>query len=71
MSSKGIEVNEHIDSLGILKGSNPALTYFCLELGNAHGFCKRLLVLGVEGFDIRMFGLFSISFVPDGFGMRA
>ena len=59
VSPAGMEVNESSGSPGIAEGSSPASTYFCLELGNAHRFCKRLPVWGVgvvvERFDIKCF----------------
>lgn len=41
-----------------------------LGLGNAPGFCKRPLVLRVEGFDTRVFCIFNSSFVLGSFGTR-
>lgn len=49
VSPAGIEVNEYSGSPGIAEGSNPGSTYFCLELGNAHRFCKRSSFGGLGG----------------------
>lgn len=61
----GIKVNGYSGSPEIAEDSNPASAYFCLELGNAHRFCKRPPVWGwgggVERFGIRMVCILNIS----------